>query len=241
MLNTLNPFLLCVNFEQNCRVRVRADHFFTDKRLFTNMFGLTFFDGAESGHENPHISPVCRNMPGILDEYFSDGLPEFNSAKGNFEIRDAITAMFPKKFRVEPEKNKNPKAVIDCAFPGRIERENGVFSISYGIFIPTTIYVTGEDTLCANLPFSPFPSLSFALGKRVLHTVDYPVDPNPLSSNTETVTVDFAVTTKNLEIAISNEFSGRIALDYSIEVGVTTCEVSKIVFEFSSDNAKKTI
>lgn len=241
MLDTLHPLILCENYDTNCCVKVRAEHFFTDKRLYTNMFGLTFFDGAENVRENPHISPVCRNMPGILDEYLSDGLPEFDSARGNFEIRDTITEMFPKEFRTAPEKDKNPKAVIDCAFPGRVECENGPVSISYGIFVPTTIYITGKDSIIADLPFSPFSSLSFASGKRIFHTVDCPVDPNPFSSNEDDITVDFAVTTKKLEIALSKELSGKIVLDYSIEVGVTTCEVSKLVFEISANNAKKNI
>ena len=59
------------NFSPNCRVNIRGEHFFTDKKLYSNLYGMGFFSDSDNIYNNPHISSSCENLPGILDEYFT--------------------------------------------------------------------------------------------------------------------------------------------------------------------------
>ena len=230
------------NFSPNCRVNIRGEHFFTDKKLYSNLYGMGFFSDSDNIYNNPHISSACENLPGILDEYFTlDNLAQNIAATGNFEIRDAITQNFDKQFLAPPAKKRKLKSNIFCSFPARISRQNGEgLMLSYGTSLLTTLCITGGDTISAILPYSPFSNLTFFKGDRVYMTVDYLLPPEP-QMPPEFITIDFAVTTKKMEIALGDDLTGKIELEYSIEVGVTKCEVSKVTFEIVRDDEHQSV
>ncbi|MBE6572640.1 MAG: hypothetical protein E7656_10370 [Ruminococcaceae bacterium] len=242
MTEDIRSMLMGEFFSPNCRVKVRGEHFFTDKKLYSNMYGIAFFSEAQEYGDNPHISPSCERLPGILDEYFTiDNLAENIAANGNFELRDAITQNIDKKFIAKPTKKREMKSVIECSYLGHISQETDEsILLSYGAMLPTTLCITGNDTVSAVLPFSPFPNLSFLKGQRTFMTVDYPIPTEPFLPP-EDITIDFAVTAKKMEIDLKDDLSGKIVLAYSIEVGVTNCEVSKVTFEIVRDDEHQSV
>ena len=232
MKEEITSLLLGELFPPNCRVRVRGEHFFTDGKLYSNLYGLAFFSDTQSFGQNPYISPSCEKLPGILDNYFNDPFPISSNVNSEFEIRDAITANINEKFFIKKTaKSVEKKPIIDCIFTGHINHENeNSILITYGAVLPTTLCITDDDTISAVLPFSPFPYLTFFKGNRTFSTVDYPLPTEPMMPP-EAVTVDYAVTVKKMEIALNDNLTGKIFLDYSIEVGVTKCEITKLTIE----------
>ncbi len=226
--------LLFGKFEKpNCRIRVHGEHFFADRKLYSNMYGIAFFPEGKGFGNNPHLSPSCENLPGILDEYFPDEFAAKGPVRSEFGIRDAIMANIPKQFIKQPQKKKEHKPSIGCTFDGYILREkSGAVILSYGAIIPTALCIMGDDAISAFLPFSPFANLSFLKGKRIFQSMEYLL-PTEHFDPSDDLTVDFSVLAKKMEIDLSAELFGRIVLEYSIDVGVTKCERSKLVFDIS--------
>lgn len=232
MKEEITAMLLGEVFPPNCRIKIRGEHFFTDRKLYSNLYGLAFFSDTQNFGENPYISPVCEHLPGILDDYFNEPFPVASGVREEYEIRDAVTANVNEKFRItKPQKKRDANAVIECNFSGHIHRENEEsVLLTYGAVLPTTLCITGNDTLSGVLPFSPFPYLTFFKDNRTFSTVDYPLPTEPMMPP-EDITIDYAVTVKKLNIDLDDELLGKIELEYSIEVGVTKCEITKITFE----------
>ncbi len=226
--------LLFGRFEKpNCRITVCGEHYFTDRKLYSNMYGIAFFPEGKGFGDNPHIFPSCKNLPGILDEYFPDEIAAGVNTMVEYPIRDAIMANIPEQFITQPQKRKDRNASIACAYDGYILRqESGAIIFSYGDIIPTALCIMGDDSISTFLPFSPFPNLSFAKSERVFQSLEYLLPTEPLEPPND-LTVDFSVLTKKMEIDLSDELFGRIVLEYSIDVGVTRCESSKLVFKIA--------
>lgn len=219
-------------FPPNCRIKIRGEHFYTDRKLYSNIYGIAFFPDSYSYGNNPYISPLCEKLPGILEDYFPHENADDKNFHEQFDIRDAITANVDEKFHIAQSKKKSDgNPIIECTFLGHIshETEDSVL-LTYGAVIPTTLCITGDDTISAVLPFSPFPNLTFLKSNRTFMTVDYPVPTEPLMPP-EDITIDFAVTTRKMKIMLNDDLTGKIILEYSIEVGVTKCDVSKITIE----------
>ena len=231
MTDDIQSILLSEMFVTNCKIRIKGDHFFADRKLYSNLYGIAFFSETNNFSDNPHISSACARLPGILDEYFGD-LHDIPSSHGEYELSDSITARIDEKYLAAAPKKKTLRWTSDCSFLGNISlHPDGSYVICYGTVLPTTLCIS-HDALTAILPFSPFSNLSLLRGKRTLQSVDYPLPATPFAPP-EDITIDFATSVKKLSYSFADDLSGRIELEYSVEVGVTKCEQSKMIFEIS--------
>ncbi len=228
MTDEIQSLLLTELFVPNCKVKIVGDHFFADRKLYTNMYGVAFFSGSANFGENPHISAACTKLPGILDEYFGDVYPT-SSASGEYELCDSVMSVMDKKYIEDRTSKKKLRWNTSCTFLGNLSlHSDGSCVLSYGTVLPTTLCFT-ENALSAILPFSPFSNISLLEGQRTLQSVDYPLPTVPFAPP-EDITIDFSATAKKLSYSFSEDAAGKIELEYSIEVGVTKCEHSKMTF-----------
>lgn len=81
-----------------------------------------------------------------------------------------------KKFTVAKKVFNPSPCRLDCSYLGNISVQAGnSIVIQYGAVMPGTVCITGEDTVSAVFPFSPFSNISFLKEKRTMQSVDYPV------------------------------------------------------------------
>lgn len=238
MTENIHSLLLGDPFVPNRRITVTGEHFFADKNLFANFYGISFFSCPEQLVDNPYISPLYANLPSILDDYFDDGVPDVKSAEllpG--EISENITKMISEEFHIKPQKTSSASIFkFSACFECRAEfDENATLILTYATIMPNTLCITGGDFITARLPFSPLTDLAFSKDKRTLQAVNIPVSREPFLPPDE-LTVDFAVNTKKLETALDDQGCGIINLNYSIEIGTSKCETSKLTFNISKIN-----
>lgn len=234
MTEDIKSLLLTEMFTPNCRITVSGEHFFADRKLYTNPYGIAFFSSSQDYCDNPHISPAISHMPGILDDYFAFFPTLRDSYVAKYcNIRNNIMKTVDKKFTVSKKVFNPSPCRLDCSYLGNISVQAGnSIVIQYGAVMPGTVCITGEDTVSAVFPFSPFSNISFLKEKRTMQSVDYPVS-NESFLLPDDITVDFSVNTKKLSCSIRDDLTGSLELDYTVEVGAVKCENSKIKFEIS--------
>lgn len=66
MTEDIKSLLLTEMFTPNCRITVSGEHFFSDRKLYTNPYGIAFFSSSQDYCDNPHISPAISHMPVYL-------------------------------------------------------------------------------------------------------------------------------------------------------------------------------
>lgn len=239
MTENIHSLLLCDPYVPNRRITITGEHFFADKNLFSNFYGISFFSSPEQLVDNPYISPFYSNLPGILDDYFDDGIPGGNqTAISPGELAEKITNLISEEFHTKPQKAPaNSIFKFEASFDCRAEYdENGSLILTYGTIMPNTLCITDGRFLSASLPFSPLSNLAFSKNKRTLQAINIPVS-RELFMPPEEITVDFAVNTKKLDVMLDDSGCGQINLSYSIEIGTSKCETSKMSFNiFLSEN-----
>lgn len=233
MTENIHSLLLGDPFVPNRRMTIKGEHFFADKNLFSNFYGISFFSSPEQLVDNPYISPFYSNLPGILDEYFDNGIPVVNPTElSPGKIAESITNNISEEFIVKPQKKSNNSIFkFSASFECRAEiDENGSFVYTYGTIMPNIICVTKTNYMTAILPFSPLSNLAFSKEKRTLQALNIPVS-RELFLPPEEITVDFAINTKKLSAYFDSDGCGYIDINYNIEIGTSKCETSKISFE----------
>lgn len=235
MADFLHPFSMNEMFEPNCRVTVTGEHFFFDKKLYSNIYGIAFFSAPDEYGNNPHISQAVAGHPSILDEFLNDGM-HHGEARVNqdFEIRQNIMKNVDKRFLTRPEQKTitGGGKRLSCSFDGNISfHGEDTIMLMYGSVLPATVLIT-ESAVTLMLPFSPFPTLSFMKGKRILQTTDYPYRASPFEPP-EDVAIDFATYTNALSLKLNEDMTGILNVDYYLEVGASKCENAKFTIEFS--------
>lgn len=232
MTDNIHSMLLSDPYVPNCRMTIRGEHFFADKNLFSNFYGISFFSSPEQLVDNPYISPIYANLPGILDDYFDDGIPYGNQSEiSPGELSEKITSLISEEFLVKQKKaSTNSIFRFEATFDCRAEYdENGTLILTYGTIMPNTLCIKDGSFVSAVLPFSPLSNLGMTKNKRTLQAINIPVS-RELFLPPEEITIDFAVNTKKLEAMLDPTGCGQIALSYTVEIGTSKCETSKMTF-----------
>jgi hypothetical protein len=204
---------------------------FFDKNIYTNPYGIAFFGSAGDYSDNPYISPAYAGMPGILDDYFDDGIPVSSDSSTQSDMQNEIMKNIPQKFIKKTAKYKqNSARTFECLYDGCLTTESGSVILQYGAVVPSVICITG-DVISAFLPFSPISHITFSKGKRTLQTVEYPVSHVPFLPP-ENIAIDFAVTCRKLDVTLDCDLYGSAEIAYTTDIGATKCESSKIKLEF---------
>jgi hypothetical protein len=236
MTDYIRPFGMKDLFEPNCNVTLSGEHFYSDKKLYSNFYGIAFYSSPDEYANNPHISPSLSHFPSIIDEFISDGFrfPE-SPEKQDYTIRQNIMQNIDRRFISRPPlktENTTGGRKLSCSYKGNISfHGDDSLVLTYGTVVPSTVCIT-ENSVSMMLPFSPFSSISFVKGKRTLQTIDYPVQFSPFSPP-EDITVDFATYTKDMSLMLREDLTGTLKLDYYLEVGASVCERARIQFDFS--------
>ena len=222
-------------FEPNCKVTISGEHFFSDKKLYTNFYGIAFFSPTDEYTSNPHISPVLSGFPSILDDFLSEGPYSQSNVKQDYNIRQNIMHNIDKKFISRPSVTAdtlNGGKKLSCSYLGNVSFPgDDTLVLMYGSILPCTVCIT-ENAVSMMLPFSPFSSISFVKGKRTLQTIDYPVQLSPFLPP-ENIAVDFATYTKNLSLELRKDLTGTLNIEYYLEVGASKCESAKLAINFA--------
>ena len=235
MTDFLRPFGMKDVFEPNCKVTVSGEHFFSDKKLYTNFYGIAFFSPTDEYTSNPHISPVLSGFPSILDDFLSEGPYSQSSVKQDYNIRQNIMRNIDRKF-ISPKSVKTDipggGKKLSCSYLGNVSfHGDDTLVLMYGSILPSTVCIT-DNAVSMMLPFSPFSSISFVKGKRTLQTIDYPVQFSPFLPP-ENIAVDFATYTKNLSLMLREDLTGTLNIEYYLEVGASKCESGKLSIDFA--------
>ena len=232
MTNDIQSLLLSEMFVPNKRITISGEHFFADKDLYSNFYGVAFFSSFPEADRNPYISPVYAAIPGIIDDFLSDGVAAMPTRPApHGEILSGILGCIDKKYRSTPAHDKQSlKSKLCCTFEAGVYADGNNININYGTVLPNTLCITENYALTAQLPFSPFSYISMLCGQRTLQSVEYPLSHGPLLPP-EDVIIDFAVTAKKLSVKLNDDLCGSIELEYSLDVGATKCERSKLRFD----------
>lgn len=233
MTDSLNSLLLTELFVPNCKVMISGKHCFFDRNIYANPYGIAFFNSPDDFSDNPYIAPIYAGMPGILDEYFDDGIPQASQKHLNCEMREKITENIPSRFllKKDPDK-KNSLRSFECCYDGCISVDaSGSVVLKYGTVMPDVICITGS-VISASFPFSPISCVTFTKGKRTMQSVDYPVSHGPFLPP-EDISIDFATTATKLEANLDCDLYGTVELEYTIDVGAAKCEKSYLKIQIS--------
>lgn len=233
MTDFLRPFSMKEMFEPNCRVTLNGEHFFADKKLYTNIYGVAFFSEPGDYTDNPHISPALSGFPSLIDEFIGDGMPLNSHVRGDYPIRSGVMSNVDKRFTAPPKKSpsQGPKK-LSGSFLGNLSiHGDDSLVLVYGSIIPATVCIT-DDAVSMMLPFSPFSSISFIKGKRILQTVDYPYRATP-HDIPEDIAVDFSTYTKDLSLMLREDLTGTLKVEYYLEVGASKCESASFTLDFA--------
>jgi len=234
MNNDIQSLLLSEMFVPNKRITVSGEHFFADKDLYTNFYGMSFFSSLPGAERNPYIAHFYRSMPGIIDEFLSDGMPGFPTRPAPpGELLTNILNCIDKKY-ITSHKPEAPvfKNSFSCSYEAEVMHDGKNLNIRYGTVLPNTLCITEDYAITAQLPFSPFTYISLLRGQRTLQSAEYSLSREPLMPP-EDVIIDFSVTAKKLSVDLDSDFCGRIDLEFSLDVGAAKCENTKLTFDIS--------
>lgn len=219
-------------FEENCTVKISGEHFFFDPKLYTNMYGLSFFGSILEYSDNPYIAPELAGTRSLLDEFLDDGLaPYAPTTIRESALQKSIMQNVSKEFVVRHEKKKGGAKTFSLTCPGNYHFVgDGSILLTYGTVMPSSILIR-NDTATMQMAFSPFSSVSLIKGQRVMHSADFPVQTSPLIPP-ELVTVDYVTCAKQVYVELLPNYVGVIDIEYYLEVAASKCESAKVHIEF---------
>ncbi|MBR5528595.1 MAG: hypothetical protein IKV97_06275 [Clostridia bacterium] len=234
MTDGIQSLILQEAFVPNRKMMISGEHIFTDKDLYTNFYGVSFFSTMQHAERNPYVSGIYSMMPGILEEFMGDGLPHMpQRPTPPGEMQYKTMKCVDKKFILPPEReSKTVSRKFSCSYGASVGTDGNSVIVSYGTVLPNTLCITDGDTLTAQMPFSPFSHVTFFKNQRTLQSAEFPILRDP-EIPPEDLLIDFCVTVKKLECHLDCDLCGYIDLEYSLDVGAAQCESAKMHFEIS--------